>query len=75
MIATRRSRMDQQQLISALAVWVAAVYAAGSAYLFGWGRRGVVPGILFLEDAERFGSGLPDPEAYAHALDNPQAAA
>ncbi len=52
-----------------MAVWASAAWTAAGAYLTGWRARGSVPAILFLEDAERFGrSGLPDPEAYTHAL-------
>lgn len=59
-------------LFRVAAVWVSAAWTDARAFSAGWNVRGVLPAILFLEEAERFGqSGLPDPEAYSHALGTP----
>ncbi len=68
MIATQRSHMPQHPM-AMFTVWLAALQAAAWARLTDWRGQGVVPAIPFLENAERFErAGLPDPEAYTHAL-------
>ncbi len=52
-----------------IATWLSAAYSEARASLEGWNARGTLPALVFLEEAERFGrSGLPDPEAFTHAL-------